>query len=132
MESRIINDKIELIKRDDQIYIYKAINKCSIDVETVKMMTEAGDEWNGTELCANLIDIRDMLFADSEARSYGAKQYRDHVAGQAFLVDSRISSSFANLFLRFSKPKLPTRLFTKEEEAIEWLKDQMKNHKMVK
>jgi hypothetical protein len=129
MESKVINDKIELIKRDDQIYIYKAINKCSIDLETVKMMTEAGDEWNGTELCANLIDIRDMLFADSEARSYGANQYRKHVAGQAILVDSRISSSFANLFLRFSKPKVPTRLFSEEKDAIEWLKKQMETHK---
>ncbi len=129
MESKVINNKIELIKRDDQIYIYKAINKCSIDLETVKMMTEAGDEWNGTELCANLIDIRDMLFADSEARSYGANQYRKHVAGQAILVDSRISSSFANLFLRFSKPKVPTRLFSEEKDAIEWLKKQMETHK---
>jgi hypothetical protein len=129
MESKIINDKIELIKRDDQIYIYKAINKSSIDLETVKKMTEVGDEWNGTELCANLVDIRDILFADSKARDYGAKQYREHVAGQAILIESRISSSFANLFLKFSKPKVPTRLFTKENEAIDWLKMQMEKRK---
>ena len=129
MESKIINNKVELIKRDDQIYIYKAINKCSLDLETVKAMTQAGDEWNGTELCANLIDIRDMLFTDSKARDYGAKQFREHVAGQAILTDSRISSSFANLFLKFSKPKVPTRLFTNEEEAIDWLKKQMAKKK---
>ena len=129
MESKIINNKIELIKRDDQIYIYKAINRCSIDLETVKEMTRIGDEWNGTELFANLIDIRDILFADSQARNYGAKQFRSHVAGQAILVESRISSSFANLFLKFSKPKVPTRLFSEENEAIEWLKNQIKNHK---
>ena len=129
MESKIINNKVELIKRDDQIYIYKAINKCSLDLETVKAMTQAGDEWNGTELCAKLIDIRDMLFTDSKARDYGAKQFREHVAGQAILTDSRISSSFANLFLKFSKPKVPTRLFTNEEEAIDWLKKQMAKKK---
>lgn len=129
MESKIINNKIELIKRDDQIYVYRTINNCSLDLETVKEMTKVGDEWNGSALCANLVDIRDMLFVDSKARAYGAEQYRPHVAGQAILVESRISSSFANLFLKFSQPKLPTRLFTNENEAITWLKQQMAKHK---
>lgn len=125
MESKIINDKIELIRRDDQIYIYKAINNCAIDLETVKAMTEAGDQWNGTELCANLIDIRDVMFIDSKARAYGAEQYRKHVAGQAILIGSKISSYFANLFLKFSRPKVPTKLFTNEDQALSWLKAQM-------
>ena len=92
-------------------------------------MTKVGDEWNGTELCANLIDIRDVLFIDSKARAYGAEQYRQHVAGQALLIGSKFSSYFANLFLKFSKPKVPTKLFTDENEAIRWLKVQMNNHK---
>lgn len=129
MESKTIDNKVEIIKRDDQIYIYKALKGSSIDEETVKKMTIAGDEWNGTELCANLLDIRDILFIDSKARSYGAEQFRSHVAGQAVLIESRISSSFANLFLKFSKPKVPTRLFSREDEALEWLKKQIKNHK---
>jgi hypothetical protein len=129
MESKIINDKLELIKRDDQIYIYKALQKSSIDLDTVKEMTKVGDEWNGTKLCANLIDIRDVFFIDSKARDYGGKQYRDYVAGQAILIDSKISSYFANLFLKFSKPKVPTKLFTKEDEALDWLKIKIEKHK---
>lgn len=129
MESKNINNKLELIKRDDQIYIYKAFEKSSIDLETIKEMTRVGDEWNGTALCANLIDIRDVGFIDSKARAYGAEQYRSYVAGQALLIESKISSYFANLFLKFSKPKVPTKLFTNEEEAIAWLKKQMALHK---
>jgi len=129
MESKIINNKLELIKRDDQIYIYKALKKSSIDLDTVKEMTRIGDEWNGTKLCANLIDIRDVFFIDSKARAYGAEQYRSHVAGQAILIESKISSQFANLFLKFSRPKVPTKLFTKEDEALAWLKTQMGKHK---
>lgn len=128
-ESKIINNKIELIKREDQIYIYRALPKSSIDLETLKQMTAAGDEWNGTTLCANLIDIRDVLFIDSKARAYGAEQFRPHVAGQAMLISSQISSYFANIFLSFSKPKVPTKLFTNEMEAIAWLKAKMQMHK---
>jgi hypothetical protein len=129
METKIINGKIELLKRDDQIYVYKALNKCTLDLETAKAMTKAGDEWNGTALCANLVDIRDMLFVDSKVRNYAAAQYRSHVAGSAILLGSRFTVTFANLFMKFSKPKVPTKLFTKEDDAIQWLKDQMENHK---
>lgn len=129
MESKIINNTLELIKRDDQIYIYKALPKSSIDIETVKQMTVVGDEWNGTAICANLIDIREVGFIDSKARAYGAEQFRSYVAGQAILIDSKISSYFANLFLKFSKPKVPTKLFSDEMEAMSWLKVRMKTHK---
>ncbi|MGE4288295.1 MAG: hypothetical protein AB7E36_06370 [Salinivirgaceae bacterium] len=125
MQSIVINDKLKVVQGDDQIYKYIAINKCTLDMETVKEMTRVGDEWNGTRLCANLVDMRDLFFIDSRTREYAAAQYRPHVAGQAILIESRLSSYFANLFLKFSKPKVPTKLFTKEAEALTWLKEQM-------
>jgi len=125
MQSTIVNDKVKIIQGDDQIYQYIALKKSFIDVDTLEKMTKVGDTWNGTELCANLIDLRDVSFIDSNARAYAAAQYRTHVAGQAILIESKISSYFANLFLKFSKPKVPTKLFTAEQDAIIWLKAQM-------
>jgi hypothetical protein len=126
MRSITINDKVKVIEGDDQIYRYIAINNCSLDMDTLEKMTKTGDEWCQERLCANFVDIRNMLFIDSKTRAYAAAQYRAHVAGQAIVIDSKISSYFANLFLKFSQPKVPTRLFTNEEEAILWLKEQMK------
>jgi len=125
MESKIINDKIELIKRDDQIDVYNALNECTVDMETAEAMTKAGDEWNGDALCANLVDIRDMLFVDSKVRNYAAAQYRPHVAGSAILTGSVFNVYFANLFMKFSQPKVPTKVFNDEDAAIAWLKEQM-------
>ncbi len=125
MQSTIINNKVKVVQGDDQIYKYIAINNCTIDIDTLQKMTKTGDDWNGTRLCANLVDVRDMLFIDSKTREYAAAQYRPHVAGQAILINSKVSSYFANIFLKFNKPKVPTRLFTLEEEALSWLKEQM-------
>lgn len=125
MQSTIINEQLEMIQGDDQIYKYIALDKSSIDVDVVKKMTEIGDSWNGDKLCANLIDLRKVFFIDSKAREYGAAQFREHVAGQAILIESSFSSYFANLFLKFSRPKVPTKLFTDENEALVWLKAQM-------
>ena len=105
MQSRNINDKIKLIQGDDQIYRYIAINNCTLDISTLEEMTKTGDAWNGTALCANLIDLRDMLFVDSKTRDYAAAQFRPHVSGQAILIESKISRYFANIFLKFSRPK---------------------------
>ena len=127
MQTTTINNKVRLIQGDDQIYRYIAINNSTIDMDTLEKMTKVGDDWNGSKLCANLVDIRNMLFIDSKTREYAAAQYRPYVADMAILSDSKVSSYFANIFLKFSKPKVPTRLFTKEEEAINWLKVQMKN-----
>jgi hypothetical protein len=131
MQSTIINDKLKLVQGDDGIFKYIAINKCTLDMDTLKEMTRLGDLWNGTKLCANLIDVRDMMFVDSKTRAYAAEQYRPHVAGQAILIESTLSSYFANLFLKFSSPKVPTKLFTKEEEAIKWLHEQLEKRRKV-
>jgi hypothetical protein len=116
---------MEVTQGDDQIFRYVAINNCTLDMDTIEKVTEIGDTWNEEKLCANLIDIRDMMFIDSKTRTYAADQYRPHVAATAIVVESRMSSYFANLYLKFSKPKIPTRLFTKVDEAERWLKNKM-------
>jgi hypothetical protein len=125
MRSTVVNDKIRVEEGDDLIYRYIAINNCTLDLDTLEKMTVVGDTWCQNRLCANLIDIRDMLFVDSKTKAYAAAQYRPHVAGTAILMDSKISSYFANIFLKFSQPKVPTRLFTNEDEALKWLKEQI-------
>lgn len=131
MRSIKINDKIEVIEGDDNIFRYIAINNCILDMDTLVEMTNIGDNWCQDRLCANLIDVRNMLFVDSKTRAYAAAQYRKHVAGQAIIIDSKISGYFANIFLKFSQPKVPTRLFTVEDDAIKWLKEQMQKRLKV-
>jgi hypothetical protein len=125
MQSITINDKLQVIQGDDQIFRYIAINNCTLDIDTLEKMTKIGDTWCQERLCGNLIDIRNMLFIDSKTRAYAAAQYRPHVAGTAIVIDSKISSYFANIYLKFSQPKVPTRLFTNEDEAVRWLQEQM-------
>jgi len=129
MQSTIINNRLKVVQEDDQIYKYIALDNCTLDMDTLEKMTKTGDTWNADRLCANLIDVRKLFFVDSKTREYAAAQYRPYVAGQAILIDSKISSYFANLFLTFSRPKVPTRLFSKEDEALKWLREQMEKRK---
>ncbi len=58
-----------------------------------------------------------------DARVYfaGSESKKVHSAA-ALLAQSPLSKVLGNLFLGLNKPLFPTRLFTSEKDAIEWLK----------
>lgn len=70
-----------------------------------------------------LIDFRQIKGVSKDIRDLAAKHplSMKHNKRLAVLVGFGISKIIGNLALRFSKPKYPTRLFTNEEKAIEWL-----------
>jgi hypothetical protein len=41
---------------------------------------------------------------------------------EAFLLRSLAQKILINFYIKFDKPLVPTKVFTKEEEAIKWLK----------
>ena len=67
-----------------------------------------------------LVDIRNAFAIEREARQVLADQ-KDGIA-VALLVKSPLSKILTNFFLGLNKFTLPTRMFTSEEGAIEWLK----------
>ena len=70
-----------------------------------------------------LVDIRRIHSMEREARLYyaGPETARIETAA-ALLVSSAFSRIIGNLFMGANKPVIPTRLFTVEQEAVEWLK----------
>ena len=71
-----------------------------------------------------LVDMRQIKSQTREARTYytGPEGTRCYTAA-AVLVDSPVSRLIANFLLGFNKSAtVPSRLFTSEPEAIEWLK----------
>lgn len=53
-----------------------------------------------------------------DAAEFGSKYYKC----LAVVINSSLSRIIANLFMKFSKPPFPVKLFTDEDKAIEWLK----------
>ncbi len=69
-----------------------------------------------------MVDIRDMKTATTEAREYFANEGSKGVTGGALIIGSQVTKMLANLFLLVNRPKIPTRMFTDENAAREWLK----------
>ena len=72
-----------------------------------------------------LTDIRFCLPLTPEARRYYSGQVLvDSFLAMGILIDaSAFGTMMGNIYIQIAKPGIPTRLFTDEERAIEWLKE---------
>ena len=66
----------------------------------------------------------------SQIKNSVKKEIRDYLSSEALLpickasallVNSGISKTVGNFFLTFSQPSYPTKIFTNEKKALEWL-----------
>ncbi len=70
-----------------------------------------------------LIDTKTMKSLSREARVYFASEEAAACASAAgIVVGSPVSKVLGNFYLGLGSPKLPSRLFTSEDEALTWLK----------
>jgi hypothetical protein len=69
------------------------------------------------------IDIKNLKSFTLEARKYYAGEEAARAASaSALVVGSHVSRVLGNFYLGISKPIFPTRIFSSEDEALEWLK----------
>ena len=77
----------------------------------------------GKKMTRVLIDMRETTRMSREARGhYAGERTASIQRATALLVASPLSATIANFFMGLNKPLSPTRLFTNEDEAIDWLR----------
>lgn len=70
----------------------------------------------------NLISVGQDTIPDHETRNMSTSQKGSiYKIADAFVIHSLPQKLIGNFYMNFHKPVVPTRFFTKEEEAIEWL-----------
>ncbi len=68
-----------------------------------------------------IVDSRAMKSMTKEAREhFTLKGRKSNVCSIAIIADSALSRMIANFFLGVSKPEVPVRIFSNEQNAIEW------------
>ena len=69
-----------------------------------------------------LIDMRGIKSTTRDARKYMATIGATLVTAGALITGSPINRALGNIFLTIDKPLVPTKLFTNETSARQWLK----------
>jgi len=85
---------------------------------------DALDQLRGGRMVGLIVDIRALKAIDRAAREFFAgEEHAGRVKALCLIVDSMASQMIGNLFISFHRPKVPTHLFHKEQEGLEWIEN---------
>ena len=69
-----------------------------------------------------LVDSRGLFNITKEARDYAAEDRHAELSiAMALVSDSLPTKLMMNFFIKFNRPKTPTKMFTDVDKALEWL-----------
>jgi hypothetical protein len=123
MSSILEIEGIGRLEYQDRILIVRLMEGLEITKPILETISREGINLAQGQLFCVLADLRNNISSTPEARKFGAEnQYMKHHLAYAMLADSMPVVLLSNFFIRFNRPRITTRLFKKEEEAILWLK----------
>ncbi len=118
----VSNDVAQITYRDDGILfiIYADRLLTKTDAELAFNLQRENAPWEISPILAKGSSFSNL---DAEARDFfSSDQVMKHCSGLAIIAESLGQKIAANFFIKFSKPTKPTKFFSDETEALEWLK----------
>jgi hypothetical protein len=120
----------EITTRTEHIFIDEyGLIQCKAFKYSEHTLEDAKENINAVKLLAQgrkvpvMVDITEVKGANREAREYLSSPEAGKIQSAcALLVGSALSRLVGNFFLGLNKTPFPTKLFTDEAKAIEWLK----------
>jgi len=122
MLKEIIRDYGRLVHEDDIFYCYINENilltpEIVIDIHKNGLQMSEGNKY------FTISDVSLNVSSTKEARAYGAdNEYMANHIAYALIGNSLPVIILINFFINFNKPKVPTRLFRNEKDALDWFK----------
>ncbi len=96
------------------------------NLETTKEQHAAQDELTSNDNYVVLVDATHHVSMSKESREYMAAYENPRRKATALLTRYNLATLLlANFYMKFNQPKIPTKLFNQEEEAIGWLKQML-------
>ena len=96
--------------------------KLEIDVEIARQCVSERIKFSEGKSHLCLFNMKGIKSVTKEARDSLGKEGVELIKAGALLINSPLTKMLGNIFLTLNKPKVPTKLFTDEEEAKEWLR----------
>ena len=92
-----------------------------VTLEVAKFCVESRIFFTKGKSFTLLVDMRGIRSITKEARTYLATIGSTLVKAGALITGSPWNKTIGNIFLAIDKPQVPTKLFTEESKALEWL-----------
>lgn len=89
--------------------------------ESKKAVEDFKKHTKGKKVCM-LLEITNSTPSSKEIRDYAAEEFPKLVIAIAMISKSPLGRMVANLFFGLKPPSYPTKMFSNEQDAKEWLK----------
>lgn len=110
---------------EEGIVFVRIKNKSEIELEESKRMQSKTLELTNGKKFVALVDGRAEVVVSKESREWGStKEAHTNLVAQAIVVNSLANRMVGNFIIKFHKPHAKTRLFSDEESALVWLREQ--------
>ena len=123
----LIQEKIETTAAfyyiEDDIVYMRAKQDADITLEAAKEGIEARIKLQQGKKMLMLADTSKVWQVSSNARAYSSSPEVDKMnIAMAILAGYSLTTTIiANFFIKFNKPKTPTKIFKNEKDALDWL-----------
>ena len=123
MNEKIYQTKVVTIwQRNDGIIQEDFVDGAIIGLLELKEIIEIGKKLFNPKYLV-YVDMSNIKSVSYEARNYlKTDEASLKVKAIAYKIQSKVSTIIGNFLNYVNKPDYPTKLFTNEEKAIEWLK----------
>jgi len=118
----VATEAAEISIREPGILLIRFREGIGLEPGHVLPIVSASKRLAGSVVHGNLVDVRGLLYIEQEAREAFAAQRSSSLSGIAILLSSPLHRTLANVYLSVSRPSVPTRMFTAEDDAVVWLR----------
>jgi hypothetical protein len=106
---------------ENRILRIKILEGAEIELSDALQNLEATKLLTKNDRYLILVDGRVSLSISREARAFAAETKNDESIASAMIITSTANKLIGNFYINVNKPSIPTRIFSSEEKAIEWL-----------
>ena len=128
MENKVIETGSSVIRMgEDGIIHIEYLPGAELALENVKEEEAAAAKLANGKRFPILVDSRNLRSLSKEGRAYIEGEGGAKVSiATAVLITTPIGRIIGNFFMSINRPIYPVKLFTSEDEAIEWLRRYLK------
>ena len=110
---------------EEGILLVCLLEGAEISLEDSKLMLEISLSIKGGEKFVALVDARAEITVSKESREWSTTpEAQKNMVAQAILVNSLANRLVGNFIIKFHKPIAKTSLFSDEQAALVWLREQ--------
>lgn len=108
---------------EDGIFIASYPKGMNLDLDAAKRVVSERLVMQGGRSYPLVIHINGLIASSKEVRTFMADEGIRGVSLGAFVVEKKYEEMLVNLFLSIDVPKVPTRVFDNEKDAIAWINE---------